>query len=103
MPWPLFDTHTHFDVADFDLDREQLAYQAKKVGVEHLILIGFLYERFQDLIDTQQFLNQLNNAPRSHLAPGLHPFYIEQHRLEHLNALENILKTEACIAVGEIG
>lgn len=103
MPWPLFDTHTHFDVPDFDLDREQLAYQAKKVGVEHLILIGFLYERFQDLIDTQQFLNQLNNAPRSHLAPGLHPFYIEQHRLEHLNALENILKTEACIAVGEIG
>lgn len=103
MPWPLFDTHTHFDVPDFDLDREQLAYQAKKVGVEHLILIGFLYERFQDLIDTQQFLNQLNNAPRSHLAPGLHPFYIEQHRLEHLNALENILKTESCIAVGEIG
>jgi len=103
MPWPLFDTHTHFDVPDFDQDREQLAYQAKKVGVEHLILIGFLYERFQDLIDTQQFLNQLNNAPRSHLAPGLHPFYIEQHRLEHLNALENILKTEACIAVGEIG
>jgi len=103
MPWPLFDTHTHFDVPDFDLDREQLAYQAKKVGVEHLIMIGFLYERFQDLIDTQQFLNQLNNAPRSHLAPGLHPFYIEQHRLEHLNALENILKTEACIAVGEIG
>lgn len=103
MPWPLFDTHTHFDVPDFDLDREQLAYQAKKVGVEHLILIGFLYERFQDLIDTQQFLNQLNNVPRSHIAPGLHPFYIEQHRLEHLNALENILKTEACIAVGEIG
>lgn len=32
MPWPLFDTHTHFDVPDFDLDREQLAHQAKKGG-----------------------------------------------------------------------
>lgn len=28
----LFDTHTHFDVADFDEDRHQLALEAKKSG-----------------------------------------------------------------------
>lgn len=103
MSLRLFDTHTHFDVPDFDLDREALAYQAKLAGVEHLVLIGFLQSRFQDLIQTQHALNQLKNAPRSHLAPGLHPFYIEQHELAHLNALEQILQTEQCIAVGEIG
>jgi TatD DNase family protein len=103
MPLRLFDTHTHFDVPDFDPDREALAYQAKLAGVEDLILIGFLQQRFQDLIQTQHMINQLENAPRSHLAPGLHPFYIEQHDSAHLDELENILQTEKCIAIGEIG
>lgn len=99
----LFDTHTHFDVADFDHDREMLAYQAKAVGVEKLILIGFLQQRFPELLRTQHFLNQLENAPQSLLAPGLHPFYIEQHLPSHLDDLEHILKTEDCVAIGEIG
>lgn len=101
--WRLFDTHTHFDVEDFDADREQLAYQAKSVGVEAIILIGFLQSRFESLLKTQHFLNILKDAPKSHLAPGLHPFYIEQHEPQHLNELEQILKTQQCIAVGEIG
>ncbi|MBJ9953225.1 MULTISPECIES: TatD family hydrolase [unclassified Acinetobacter] len=103
MSLRLFDTHTHFDVPDFDQDRETLAYQAKLAGVEHLVLIGFLKSRFQELIHTHYILNQLEQAPRSHLAPGLHPFYIEQHDSAHLDALEQILQTEQCIAVGEIG
>ena len=41
MTLKLFDTHTHFDVPDFDPDREQLAYAAKTAGIEHLVLIGF--------------------------------------------------------------
>ena len=103
MSLKLFDTHTHFDVPDFDHDREQLAYTAKKAGVEGLVLIGFLQQRFQDLIQTQHFLNNLADVPKSYLAPGLHPFYIEQHKQEHLQDLEQILKTEDCIGIGEIG
>ena len=103
MALSLFDTHTHFDVPDFDEDREKLAYQAKLVGVEGLVLIGFLHERFTDLIRTHQFLNQLQNVPKSYLAPGLHPFYIEQHQFKYLDDLEQILKTQDCVAVGEIG
>lgn len=99
----LFDTHTHFDVEDFDPDREQLAYQAKIAGVEGLVLIGFTQQRFQTLLKTHHFLNHLENAPRSYLAPGLHPFYIEQHQLAHLNDLEQLLKSEKCVAIGEIG
>lgn len=103
MRYALFDTHTHFDVPDFDHDRAQLAQEAKSVGVEHLILIGFVQSRFQDLLKTQHFLDQLVSAPKSHIAPGLHPFYIEQHHRDHLLDLENLLNTEPCIAVGEIG
>jgi len=103
MTFSMFDTHTHFDVSDFDMDRENLAYQAKAVGVDGLVLIGFLHHRFNDLIDVHHYLNCLKNAPRSYLAPGLHPFYIEQHKSEDLLDLEHILKTEQCVAVGEIG
>lgn len=103
MTLPLFDTHTHFDVADFDADRDELAHQAKSVGVEKLILIGFLESRFPDLVNAYLHLNQLNLTPQAYLAPGLHPFYIEQHQPQHLLHLEQLLKTHSCIAIGEIG
>lgn len=99
----LFDTHTHFDVEDFDHDRQQLAEQAYQVGVRALILIGFLQSRFKDLLVTDQFLKSLKNVPQSYLAPGLHPFYIEQHCIQHLLDLEQFLKQHSCVAIGEIG
>lgn len=102
-PHALFDTHTHFDMADFDQDREVLAGQAKQVGVERLVLIGFVQNRFQDLIQIHHQLNQFKHAPRSYLAPGLHPFYIEQHQTQHLADVAHILATEDCVAIGEIG
>ena len=103
MSLPLFDTHTHFDVADFDADRRHLAEQAKCVGVEALVLIGFLESRFDVLTQTHQQLKSWKNVPRSYLAPGLHPFYIEQHQTEHLQRLEQVLQQQDCVAVGEIG
>ena len=99
----LFDTHTHFDVADFDHDRQHLAVQAKQVGVEALVLIGFIESRFDELIQTHQQLQDWENVPQSYLAPGLHPFYIEQHQQAHLQRLEQVLKQHDCVAVGEIG
>ena len=99
----LIDTHTHFDVADFDHDRQHLAVQAKQVGVEALVLIGFIESRFDELIHTHQQLQHWENVPQSYLAPGLHPFYIEQHQQAHLQRLEQVLKQHDCVAVGEIG
>ena len=99
----LFDTHTHFDVADFDHDRQHLAVQAKQVGVEALVLIGFVESRFDELIQTHQQLQDWENVPQSYLAPGLHPFYIEQHQQAHLQRLEQVLKQHDCVAIGEIG
>ena len=52
----LFDTHTHFDVADFDEDRRQLTLEAKEVGVDALVLIGFLQSRFDELVQTHHQL-----------------------------------------------
>lgn len=103
-PLALIDTHTHFDVPEFDADRLTLAQQAHASGVQALLLIGFVASRFDELIATQQ---QINSSPQPHpqalLAPGLHPFYIQQHTQDHLLQLEGILKTRPTVAVAEIG
>ena len=90
----LFDTHTHFDVPEFDHDREQLACAAKQFGVDALVLIGFVASRFDDLLRTHQQLQGFRTAPHSYLAPGLHPFYIEQHLPQHLDQLEQLLQQQ---------
>lgn len=102
----LFDTHTHFDVDEFDIDRLSLAQQAKQKNVDKLILIGLTQNRWQDLLKTHlqmQNWQQDYNVPISYLAPGLHPIYIEQHQTHHLLDLENFLKQNQSIAIGEIG
>ena len=99
----LFDTHTHFDLQDFDADRVQLAQQAKQQGVERLILIGLTADRFTQLHSAQQQLSKLPDVPQIDLAPGLHPFYIEQHQQQDLENLEAFLQQHHCIAIGEIG
>lgn len=100
----LIDTHTHFDVADFDSDRLQLAELAYQRGVKALVLIGFLAERFDDILRVQQQINHADTAhPEALLAPGLHPFYINQHTEQHLQQLEHLINNQQVVAIGEIG
>lgn len=103
LPLPLIDTHTHFDVPEFDHDRLVLAKLARQCGVQALVLIGFLAERFDTLVQVQQQINQAAEHPQALLAPGLHPFYIDQHTTEHLLQLEQLLKSQQVVAIGEIG
>lgn len=101
---PLIDTHTHFDVSAFEHDRLQLAELGYQRGVKALVLIGFLAERFDKMIQVQQ---QINNAqtehPKALLAPGLHPFYINEHTDQHLLQLEQLIQSQQVVAIGEIG
>ncbi len=111
----LIDTHTHFDAPMFDDDRVRQAQLAYDKGVSHLVLVGYLYQHFSRLYDTQQQLNSLyktntaidgdeeNLLPKTHIALGLHPFYIEQHTDAHLEAMAQMLNTNRPLAIGEIG
>ena len=103
MPVALIDTHTHFDVEVFDQDRIELAEQAIQHGVQALVLIGYLAQYFDRLHHVQLQLNQQKNSPVTLLAPGLHPFYIQQHQINDLIQLDEFLQSHSCVAVGEIG
>ena len=106
MTLALFDTHTHFDVPDFDVDRLQQALLAQQAGVQRLVLIGYLARYFDRLISTQHTLNQWHHTqqgPRAYVAAGLHPFYILEHQPHDLAELERVLRQHDCLAIGEIG
>ena len=113
--YPLIDTHTHFDAPIFDDDREILTQQAHNQGVRHLVLVGYLYQHFERMYETERLLNTLSlpttaNVDRqkvsnfsSHIAVGLHPFYIKQHTDDHLTAMAKRIADKRPLAIGEIG
>ena len=104
---PLIDTHTHFDVDSFDHDREIQSQLAWHNGVRHLVLIGFLAKYFAQMVACQRQMQgygqQGKATPSAHLAFGLHPFYITEHKDSDLQQLEQYIQQYSPIAIGEIG
>lgn len=123
---PLIDTHTHFDAPVFDVDRVGQVENARKRGVRHLMLVGYLHKHFERLYDTKRLINEnfrsdknlqaattqavatetgnQNNLPINiHIALGLHPFYIKQHTEAHLEDMAKMLTEQRPLAIGEIG
>ncbi len=93
----LFDSHAHFDDDSFEHDRELALERAREVGVTRQIVPAVS-------ADTWPRLRRVCAAhPGLYPAYGLHPYYLGQHRREHLGELENWLEREKPVAVGEIG
>jgi len=98
MPYTsLIDTHCHLDFADFDKDRPQVIASAHALGVKHMIIPSVTQATWQRTITLCQQYDSL------HLALGLHPVFIQQHKITHLNALADLIQQHTPIAVGEIG
>lgn len=93
------DTHCHFDAEEFDADREQVLVRAARIGVEAIVVPGYAaryWERLFRVCDSPAI-------PRLYAAPGLHPCYIHEHQLAHLDQLASVLQSRSCVAIGEIG
>lgn len=97
----LIDTHTHLDFPDFDADRSEVLGQARRAGVERMVVLGVYQDNWQRVWEL------VKSDPQLYAAFGLHPVYLEQHRPEHLLALGDWLSRlrgdrQLC-AVGEFG
>ena len=97
----LVDTHTHLDFPDFDVDRSEVLGQARRAGVERMVVLGVYQDNWQRVWEL------VKSDPQLYAAFGLHPVYLEQHRPEHLLALGDWLSRlrgdrQLC-AVGEFG
>jgi TatD DNase family protein len=93
----LIDSHSHFDVAEFDGDRDAVLARARDAGVTRQILPAIGLSGFEKL-------RALCAAERG-LFPGygLHPLFLSEHKIEHLDELAKWLAREKPVAVGECG
>jgi len=97
----LTDAHCHLDFPDFpdfDSDREAMLERARQAGVRRFILPGTTAATWQRTLDLA--------AKYEDIFPclGLHPYFMDEHREEHLEKLEELLADNPqVVAVGEIG
>ncbi len=92
----LIDTHTHFDVPEYDEHRMLMTERAHEQGVRHLVLIGFLANYFHQMVKVKSqmadFAKSSHQGIQAHLAFGLHPLYIMEQSDSDLVLLDDFIK-----------
>ncbi len=97
-PAPFFiDTHSHFDAAEFDADRDAEYARAVAAGVTTQIVPAVTRDNFSAVAAT------CARYPGCLPAWGLHPMYVGVHRPEHLADLRTQIEAQRPVAIGEIG
>ncbi|TWI04515.1 TatD DNase family protein [Luteimonas cucumeris] len=97
MSVALVDSHCHLDASEFDADRAAVIDRAVAAGVTRQIVPAVTAAGWPKLREVCAL------APGLHPAYGLHPMYLEQHRENHLPALQDWIERERPVAVGECG
>jgi TatD DNase family protein len=93
----LVDTHSHFDVGEFDPDRAAVLERARAAGVAIQIVPAIAASGWEDL-------RALCARERGlHPAYGLHPTFLQQHLPDHLDQLGRWIERERPCAIGECG
>ena len=93
----IIDTHCHLDVADFDLDRDEVINHCHEQGISKIIIPAIESKTWGKLL-------ALCKAEKGlYPALGLHPVFIEQHQASDIKQLEQLLETQRPVAIGEIG
>lgn len=92
----LIDTHCHLDAAEYDADRDEVARRAREAGVGRIVVPAVAAFNFQAAMDCRRYEGV-------DVALGMHPMYVHVHREEHLALLDEAIRKERPVAVGEIG
>jgi TatD DNase family protein len=94
----LIDTHTHLYLPEFDPDRAEVVRRAVDSGIVKLLMPNI------DVNSVDLMLSTAGNFPGiCYPMIGLHPTYVKEDFLTHIEILEKIGNENKFIAVGEIG
>lgn len=94
----LFDTHAHYDSAQFDGDRDALLRSMPAHGVQYILNPGCT------LATSQQAVSYARTYPFVYAAVGIHPENIEAGWESDLDAIRALAQQEPKVrAIGEIG
>ena len=93
----LVDTHAHLQWGKFDTDREQVISRAKKVGVEHIVDIGF------DVNSSREAVRLAEKHDGLYATVGVHPHNASKLNQSSLDELRRLAGKPKVVAIGEIG
>jgi len=97
MKAALIDSHCHLDDDRFDTDREQVLQRAAAVGIRQLVMPATTQARWGKVADVAAQNDGV------YAAYGLHPMFMAEHRVQHIDALDEWLDRYPSVAVGECG
>lgn len=93
----LVDSHSHFDVPEFEHDRAAAFARAQARGVVAQIVPAIAADGWPRL------KHVCSDFPGLYPAYGLHPMFLSSHRPQHLHELRGWIERERPVAVGECG
>ena len=93
----IFDSHSHYDDAQFDADRDELLSNLPKKGVELAVSCGC------DLATCEANRMISEKYAYIYFAAGFHPENLEGAQLSPLEKIREFASHEKCVAIGEIG
>lgn len=93
----IFDTHSHYDDAQFDADRNDLLKSLPQKGVIGVVSCGC------DPESTRFNAGLAEQYDYIYFVAGLHPENLEGLKMDDLDEIERYAKEEKCVAIGEIG
>lgn len=93
----IFDTHSHYDDAKFNPDREALLSSLQSQGISHIVSCGC------DIDSTQFNFDLAQKYDYVYFAAGFQPENLEGADLSDLKIIKKFAKNDKCVAIGEIG
>lgn len=93
----IFDTHSHYDDAQFDQDRDSLLSSLPSRGVIAAVSCGC------DLNSTETNKKLAEKYDYIYFAAGFHPENLEGFSIDDLEKIKKYARHEKCVAIGEIG
>lgn len=93
----IIDTHCHLDFDAFAKDRNEVLARARRHG-----LTGFIVPavKMSTCIQLLEFCRQHEDV---YYALGLHPMFIHEHEMRHIEVLKSLIVSSEPLAIGEIG
>lgn len=93
----IFDSHAHYDDAQFDEDRMDVLSHLKDAGVAKVVNIS---NGWDDLLKTLELIKQV---PFLYGTVGIHPCKVSELNDERMEQMRDFCSGDKIVAVGEIG
>lgn len=98
-----FDSHVHWDAAEFDQDRSSVLQRAHAAGVRWCLNPSVTVAGIDRVHSLSVESRDHDDWPCILPAFGIHPLYVDEIQTDDIPRLESLLRAHPPVAIGEIG